>query len=185
LPGRGPERATTGSAPASVDGPGRPPAPAGTPRAAPRWRRRALAAAAAGWIALQLALPLRHFAYPGDDHWTGQGYRFSWNVLLTERAGSVTFIVTEPTTGRTWIADPSLLYTPTQLRIMAAEPDLIHQAARTIAADERAEGRDVEVRVDAWASLNGRPAARLIDPTVDLAAEPLDLWPDDWILRNP
>jgi len=38
------------------------------------------------------------------------------------------------------------------------------------------------VRVDAWVSLNGRPARRLIDPTVDLAAEPLDLWPDEWIL---
>ena len=65
---------------------------------------------------------------------------------------------------------------------MTTEPDLIHQAAIAIAADERHRGHDVEVRVDAWVSLNGRPAQRLIDPTVDLAAEPRDPWPDDWIL---
>ena len=147
-----------------------------------RWQRRLLGAAAAGWIVVQLALPLRHLAYPDDYRWTGQGYRFAWNVLLTERAGSATFVVTEPTTGRSWIADVERLYTPTQLRVMAGEPDLIHQAARTIAAEEEARGHHVEVRVDAWASLNGRPAARLIDPDVDLAAQPLDVWPDDWIL---
>lgn len=106
-------------------------------------------------------------------------------MLLTERAGSVTFLVTDPAAHRTWIADVERLYTPTQLRVMAGEPDLVHQAARAIATDERAHGREVEVRVDAWASLNGGPAARLVDPTVDLAAEPLDLRPDDWILPRP
>ena len=144
-----------------------------------------MAAGAAVWVAVQLALPLRHLAYPGDHRGTGQGYRCAWNVLLGERSWSVTFVVTDPDTDQTWVADPERLYTPTQLRVMAAEPDLIHQAARTIAAEERAAGRNVEVRVDAWASLNGRPAARLVDPDVDLAAEPLDPWPDDWILPRP
>lgn len=148
-------------------------------------RRRMLCAAAIAWVAVQLALPLRHLAYPGDHRWSGEGYRFGWNVLLTERAGSVTFTVTDPRSDRTWIADVDRLYTPTQVRVMSGEPDLIHQAARTIAAEEGARGRDVEVRVDAWVSFNGRPAARIIDPTVDLAAEPRDLWPDDWILPRP
>jgi vitamin K-dependent gamma-carboxylase len=153
------------------------PAAARSPR-----RRRLLAGAAAVWVAVQLALPLRHLAYPGDHRWTAEGYRFAWNVLLVERSGSVTFLVTDPDTDRTWVADAGRLYTPTQLRVMSAEPDLIHQAARAIAAEERAAGREVEVRVDAWASLNGRPAARLIDPDVDLAAQPRDPWPDDWIV---
>jgi vitamin K-dependent gamma-carboxylase len=164
------------------------PVPAGggpaTEPTTPR-RRRLLTAAAAAWVVVQLALPLRHLAYPGDHRWTGEGYRFAWNVLLVERSGTVTFLVTEPATGRNWVADPTELYTPTQLRVMAAEPDLIHQAARAIAAEERARGREVEVRVDAWASLNGRPAARLIDPHVDLAAAPRDPWPDRWILPAP
>jgi hypothetical protein len=149
-----------------------------------RWRQRVLAVGVAGWVVVQLVLPLRHLAYPGDYRWTGQGYRFAWNVLLTEKSGSVTFEVTEPSTGRTWIAEPELLYTENQLRVMTSEPDLIHQAARTIAAEERQRGHDVEVRVDAWLSLNGRPARRLIDPTVDLAAEPRDIGDDDWILTS-
>ena len=69
---------------------------------------------------------------------------------------------------------------------MATEPDLIHQAALELARRARAEGHDrVEVRADAFVSLNGRPAARLVDPTVDLAAQPRDLWHDDWILPAP
>ena len=35
-----------------------------------------------------------------------------WNVLLTEKAGAVTFLVHEPATGRRWVADPTELYTP-------------------------------------------------------------------------
>lgn len=164
--------------------------PADRPRAVrvastARWRRGMLGVAVVAWVVVQLALPLRHLAYPGDHRWSGQGYRFAWNVLLTERAGSVTFVVTDPRAGRTWIADVDRLYTPTQVRVMSGEPDLVHQAARTIAAEERADGREVEVRVDAWVSLDGRPPARIIDPTVDLASEPLDLRPDDWILPRP
>ncbi len=161
------------------------PAPVPVPRPGHRGgraSRRALVALAAVWVAIQVALPLRHLAYAGAHRWTGQGYRFAWNVLLTERAGTVTFLVRDRATGATWTADPAELYTPTQLRVMAAEPDLIHQAAILIAARERAAGRDVEVRVDAWASLNGEPAARLVDPTVDLAAEPRDPWTDAWVL---
>jgi hypothetical protein len=144
----------------------------------PRW----WAVAAGVWVVVQLALPLRHYAYPGDERWTGQGYRFAWNVLLTEKSGAVSFLVAEPATGSRWVADPTELYTPTQIRAMSTEPDLIHQAARTIAAEARARGHEVEVRVDAWVSLDGAPAQRLIDPTVDLAHVRRDPWSDDWIL---
>jgi vitamin K-dependent gamma-carboxylase len=150
-------------------------------RASPA-RGRWLVAGAAVWVVIQVALPLRHHAYPGDERWTGQGYRFAWNVLLTEKAGSVSFLVTEPATGDHWVADPTELYTANQLRVMSTDPDLIHQAARTIAAEARANGHDVEVRVDAWVSLNGRPAQRLIDPRVDLAHVQRDVWSDPWIL---
>jgi vitamin K-dependent gamma-carboxylase len=155
--------------------------PTRAPSAAPA-RRRWLLAGAVLWVLVQVALPLRHLAYRGDERWTGQGYRFAWNVLLTEKAGSASFLVTEPATGRHWVADPTELYTPNQLRVMATEPDLIHQAARTIAAEEEARGHVVQVRVDAWVSLNGRPAQRLIDPRVDLAHVERDPWSDAWIL---
>jgi hypothetical protein len=152
---------------------------------APAWRTRLLIATAAAWVVIQIALPLRHLAYPGDHRITAEGYRFGWNVLLVERTASVTFLVHDPTTGRTSTFDPSDLYTPTQLRVMGSEPDLIQQAARAIAIHEEAElGHHVEVRVDAWLSFNGRPAVRWIDPDVDLAAQPRTPWHKTWIIAG-
>jgi hypothetical protein len=157
--------------------PTRPPTPA--------WRTRLLGAAAVVWVAIQIALPLRHLAYPGDHRITAEGYRFGWNVLLVERVASVTFLVRDPTTGRTWTFDPDELYTPTQLRVMRSEPDLIQQAAHAIADHESTPAHRVEVRVDAWLSFNGRPAFRWIDPDVDLAAQPRTPWHKPWIESGP
>ncbi|MCB0963976.1 MAG: HTTM domain-containing protein, partial [Acidimicrobiales bacterium] len=181
----GPDRQIgTGPAPDTAA----PVAPGGAAGAAARGdgRRPRLAGVAVAvgvaWVAIQVALPLRHLAYPGDHRWTGEGYRFGWNVLLTERVGSVAFRVRDPATGRTWTADPTELYTPTQLRVMPAEADLVHQAARTVADHEADLGHpDVEVRVDAWLSVNGRPPARWIDPAVDLAAQPRRLGHQPWL----
>jgi len=148
-------------------------------------RRGLLVGLAVVWVVVQVALPLRRLAYEGDHRWTGQGYRFAWNVLLVEKSGSVTFLVHDPATGRTRATDGSGLYTRAQIQVMATEPDLIHQAALALAATEADRGRPgAEVRVDAWVSFNGRPPARFIDPTVDLAAEPRDLRDDAWILRR-
>ena len=155
------------------------------PPVRPALARLAVVAGVA-WMVVQVAVPLRHHLYPGDARWTNEGYRFSWNVLAAERSGDVEFRLTDPATGRTWIDDASALYTSEQWHLMATEPDLIHQAALELARRARAEGHDrVEVRADAFVSLNGRPAARLVDPTVDLAAQPRDLWHDDWILPAP
>ena len=69
---------------------------------------------------------------------------------------------------------------------MAGQPDLILQLAHHIAADFRSRGhRGVEVRVDALASLNGRPMARLVDPDVDLARVRDGFAPASWILPEP
>ena len=147
---------------------------------------RLAVAAGLAWVALQVVFPLRHLLYPGDARWTNEGYRFSWNVLAVERAGDVMFRLTDPVTGESWTDDARALYTTDQWRLMATEPDLIHQAAMQLARAAREAGHPaVEVRADAHVSLNGRPAAPLIDPTVDLAAERRDIWHDDWIEPAP
>jgi hypothetical protein len=145
---------------------------------------RVLVALGAAWLALQIAVPLRHWVIPGDYRWTNEGYRFAWVVLLTEKGGDVSFRVREPATGREWIETADDLYTPAQWRVMATEPDLIRQAAHAIAARQRELGRQVEVRADAFVSLNGRPAARIVRPDVDLAREPWRVH-QTWILPAP
>ena len=141
--------------------------------------------AAAVWVMAIVAIPLRHHLIAGDARWTNEGYRFSWNVLLTEKGADVRFRVTEPATGADWVETAEDLYTPVQWRAMASDPELIRQAAHAIAGVYRGRGRRVEVRADAFVSFNGRPAHRLVDPTVDLSREPYRLLGQPWILPGP
>jgi len=135
------------------------------------------------WFALQLLMPLRHLLYPGQMCWTEQGFRFSWNVMLMEKNGSVDFRVVEPRTGRVFRVSPNDYFTPYQTAMMAPQPDMLLEAARVIAADYRQRGVvEPAVYADAFASLNGRPMQRLLDPAVDLARESDGFSNKTWIL---
>mgnify|MGYP006298408801 FL=1 len=69
---------------------------------------------------------------------------------------------------------------------MSGQPDLILQLAHRIGEDFRARGYEqVEVRVDALVSLNGRKPRPMIDPTVDLMGVDDGIGPADWILPGP
>jgi vitamin K-dependent gamma-carboxylase len=152
---------------------------------ASRWT--GLGVLAAGlYLASQIVIPLRTHLYGGNVLWHEQGMRFSWRVMARSKNGSVTFLVRDPASGRTWTLYPKRYLTPVQEREMAAQPDLILQLAHHIARDFAARGYpNVEVRADAHASLNGRPAARLLDPDIDLARERDGLGPKPWITPAP
>lgn len=127
----------------------------------------------AAWCLFHVGFPLRHHIQPGDVLWSELGMRWSWKVLVRAKDGAVTFHITDPRDGRRFVVSPGRYLQPRQESEMAGQPDLIHQLARHIAGDFAARGRaPVEVRAEAWVSLNGRPAALLLDPTIDLAALP-------------
>jgi vitamin K-dependent gamma-carboxylase len=140
-------------------------------------------AALAAFMGLQILLPLRHWLYPGNPCWTEEGFRFSWNVMLMEKNGDITFTVTDPATAQTWIVDLNEYLTRQQIRMMSTQPDMILAFAHHLADDFRRRGRPgVEVRADAHVSLNGRPPQQLIDPSVDLTRHEEGLHPKRWIL---
>jgi hypothetical protein len=156
------------------------------PLPAARWRRWAAVAAFGCHALVQLALPFRHLAYGGNVLWHEQGMRFSWRVMVREKSGSVTFHVRNARTGRAWVVSPRDYLAEHQEREMGTQPELVWQLARHIARDfERRGLGPVEVRADALASLNGRPAAPLVDPTVDLAAIEDGLAPQGWVPPAP
>ena len=65
---------------------------------------------------------------------------------------------------------PGVVLTDWQAAQAAVRPDLLLAAAHLVDEHERARvGHDVEVRADSFVSVNGRPARRLIDPTIDLS----------------
>ena len=143
-----------------------------------RWALAVLAVVAL----VQVAIPLRHLAYPGNVRWTEEGYYLSWRVMITEKAGHVDYRVRDAT-GAEWQVGPELVLTDWQISQATIRPDLIVATAHLIADHYRAEGRgEVEVRADAFASFNGRPHQRMLDPTVDLAAQRRDLTPKSFIL---
>jgi hypothetical protein len=135
------------------------------------------------YFAVQVVVPLRHWLYPGHMCWSEQGFRYSWNVMLMEKNGSVDFRVVEPSTGRVFQVSPRDYFTPYQTAMMSPQPDMVLEAARVIAADYRARGVvEPAVYADAFAALNGRPMQRLVDPRVDLAREVDGLSNKAWIL---
>jgi vitamin K-dependent gamma-carboxylase len=170
------------------------PADRGAPQAVPAivtGRARAFLALAGLYLFVQIAFPLRAWAYGGNVLWHEQGMRFSWRVMAREKNGSVEFHVRPRALApgaprREWLVSPRTYLTPLQAREMAVQPDLILQMAHAIARDYAAKGLGpVEVRADAQVSLNGRPTAPLIDPDVDLAAVEDGFAPKRWILPVP
>lgn len=147
---------------------------------------RLVLAAFAVYALLQVAVPLRFVAYGGNVLWHEQGMRFSFRVMAREKNGSVTFMVKNKRTGRVSHVSPRRYLSPLQEREMSTQPDLILALAHHIARDfeRRGEG-PVEVRVDALVSLNGRPAARLIAPDVDLTQVEDGIAPATFILPEP
>ncbi len=161
------------------------PAPSWAP-SGPAWGQRLAVALIAVYCAAQVAIPLRAFAYGGDVLWHEQGMRWSWRVMVREKNGAITYRVRARGWTHERFVSPSRYLTRDQEREMQGQPDMILSLAHHIAAELRERGaEDVEVRVDAMVSLNGRPMARLIDPEVDLAGVEAGLASATWILPAP
>jgi hypothetical protein len=116
-----------------------------------------------------IALPLRHYVAPGDVKWTGEGYLGSWQVMLSEKSGSATFILTDPSTGDTWAVPSPDYLTERQQMVMATDPVMIRQTAALIATDL---GGAVEVAADVRLSFNGRPSSPFTDPQLVVSGTP-------------
>jgi hypothetical protein len=136
------------------------------------------------YLGLQILIPLRHWLYPGNVSWTEQGHRFSWHMKLRSKSANIGITVTDPATHQSWQIDPRQDLTSRQLGKMASQPDMIIYYVHHL--KERLEHQGINnpiIRVDAWASLNGRPYQQLIDPNVNLAEEPLLMLANaEWIL---
>jgi hypothetical protein len=142
--------------------------------------RPAQAALCAAWLAVQIAVPLRHHLYPGKVAWTEEGHRFSWRMKLRDKEGTVRIQLRDARTGETWIAPLGDL-TARQRGSIADRPDMLLQYAHHLARLYREDGREVEVYAEAAVSLNGRVPQLMVDPTVDLAKQPRTLRSAPWI----
>jgi len=131
--------------------------------------RSCVVVALAVYVAVQILVPCRRFLVEGNPAWTEVGHTFAWRMMLRGKHTQLRLRLTEPATGRTWTERPAKYLTPRQVWRVPADPEMIAQLARHVAGVYAAEGRWVEVRADAFASLNGRPRQRLVRGDIDLA----------------
>jgi hypothetical protein len=99
--------------------------------------------------------------------------------MIVEKTGYVEFYAFDPATRVTSRIQTAEFLTPRQEMLMAQDPYLIRDMARYICAQLQQRGsKNLEIRANAFASLNGRPSQRLIKEKVNLAGN----LPADWIV---
>jgi hypothetical protein len=135
------------------------------------------------YFILQLLIPWRYLLYPGNLFWTEQGYRFSWRVMLMEKAGTAFFYVKNPETGRESEVMNADYLTKNQEKMMATQPDMLVQFAHFLKQEYALKGiKNAQVRVESYVTLNGSGSRLFLDSAVDLAKEKENFLPKKFIL---
>lgn len=135
------------------------------------------------FLIVQLAFPFRYFLYSNELFWTEEGYRFSWRVMLMEKAGYTEFKVTDSISKKTIYVDNSLFLTRFQEKQMSFQPDFIVQYANYLYDFYKKQGiNNPIVTAESYVALNGRLSQRYIDPTINLAQEHDTFQHKSWIL---
>lgn len=131
---------------------------------------------------IQVLVPFRYMLYPGELFWTEQGYRFSWRVMLIEKAGYAQFTIKDKT-GKFAVANNNEFLTVLQEKMMSTQPDMILQYAHILRDHYAKLGfQSPQVYVDSYVALNGRRGKVFINPRTDLAKEDESFKAKSWIL---
>ncbi len=135
------------------------------------------------FFGVQLLLPWRYLAYPGELFWTEEGYRFSWRVMLMEKSGYAQFKIVDGKSGNYFYVDNTDFLTPFQEKQMAFQPDFILEYAHFLKDHFQKDGhKNIQVFVESYVSLNGRLSTPMVDPKVDLAAQKESFEHKSWII---
>ncbi|MEL6591833.1 MAG: HTTM domain-containing protein, partial [Bacteroidota bacterium] len=136
------------------------------------------------FFAIQLLLPWRYLLYPGELFWTEEGFRFSWRVMLMEKAGYANFKIVDGETGKRMYVDNDDFLTSFQEKQMSTQADFILEYAHYLGHQYEAKGvKNPEVYVENYVALNGRPSRLFVDPEVNLMEINPSLATRTWILE--
>lgn len=140
-----------------------------------------LISAIAIYVLFQILIPLRFLLYPDNLFWNEEGYRFSWRVMLMEKAGNATFTIKED--GKTFEVNNAQFLTPLQEKMMSTQPDMILKYAHYLAEEYKKNGlKNPEVYGEVYVTLNGKPSRLFIDSTANLAKQHLSWKHYNWVL---
>jgi hypothetical protein len=140
-------------------------------------------------VAFHCLWPLRSRLYNEETSWTERGHLFSWRMMLRAKEVGIGYAIVDSASGRAANVDHKQFLDAEQAEKFARDPELIRQLAHFIADKFEVEmRRRPEVHALVLASLNGRKPQLMIDPNVDLAAQPFAWWSTPaWIvpLKEP
>lgn len=135
------------------------------------------------FFSIQLLFPWRYLAYPDELFWTEEGFRFSWRVMLMEKAGYAQFKIKDYDTGEEFSVHNSDFLTPFQEKEMSFQPDFILEFAHFLGNHFKEKGhKNVGVFVESYVALNGRLSQPYVDPKVDLMKERESFKFKKWLL---
>lgn len=132
---------------------------------------------------VQVLVPWRYLWYPGELFWTEEGYRFSWRVMLMEKAGSTNFKIVDKKTGAFFMVNNADFLTSYQEKQMSFQPDFILEYAHFLGDHFTKQGhKNVAVFAESYVALNGRLSSRFVDETVDLYQQKETFKHKEWIV---
>jgi vitamin K-dependent gamma-carboxylase len=135
------------------------------------------------YVAVQVLVPFRHLLYPGNVDWTEEGTLFSWRMMLNEKPAALQFLAIDRVSGKRQPVHPRPFLSPHQIERMSRDPEMIREFAAFLKEAFRVTGKgDVEIHVVALCSLNGRKPQLLVDPAIDLGAQPRRWGPQPYIV---
>jgi hypothetical protein len=135
------------------------------------------------FIVLQILIPFRSLVYPGELFWTEEGYRFSWRVMLMEKAGYTNFKIVDVKKGTSFMVDNSDFLTAFQEKQMSHQPDFILEYAHFLGDHFAKQGhKNIGVFTESYVALNGRLSSVFIDPKVDLYQQKEGFKHKNWIV---
>ena len=135
------------------------------------------------FVVFQLVFPFRYILYPNELFWTEEGFRFSWRVMLMEKAGYTQFIVVDSKTKEQIKVNNARFLTTFQEKQMSFQPDFILEYAHYLHQYYKKIGfNNPEVYVEGYVALNGRLSQKFIDPKINLAKENESFAHKKWIL---
>ncbi len=135
------------------------------------------------FLAFQILFPFRYFLYKDELFWTEEGFRFSWRVMIMEKAGYCQFIVKDSNAKKSIRINNGIFLTTFQEKQMSYQPDFILEYAHYLCEFYKKQGlKNPEVYVESYIALNGRLSQKYINPKINLANEYESFQPKTWIL---
>ncbi|MGB3466871.1 MAG: HTTM domain-containing protein, partial [Cyclobacteriaceae bacterium] len=121
------------------------------------------------FMVFQVFLSVRHHLFYGNVHWTEEGHRMAWQMMLRAKSGYGKFYVVDNRTGEREEIRLRDKMSTKQAKKLAYQPDMIWQFSRRLEKEYREKGwNDFSVYYEGKVRLNKGEYGNLIDPEVDL-----------------